>query len=153
MTAGWDQNVLIWDMRTNSTQNYIYGPLICGDALDFKNNLVLTGSWREDKQLQLWDIRKTSKSINLQWENLGNEQDSQSFIYSCQFSKYDDSFIIAGSAGSNQIRLFDRNSNNMCIDALTSNIKKGVFSIDWANKKNYAVYGVSDGTLGYFEAI
>ena len=37
---------LLWDLRTNKPQENIYGPLICGEALDYKDNLILSGSWR-----------------------------------------------------------------------------------------------------------
>lgn len=40
----------------------IFGPHICGDALDIQslsmsstNRQILTGSWRKDKTLQIWD--------------------------------------------------------------------------------------------------
>lgn len=35
----------------------IFGPHICGDAIDVDiNNTLLTGSWRSEEQLQLWDF-------------------------------------------------------------------------------------------------
>ena len=43
MSAGWDETLLFWDLRIKSSQNFIYGPLICGDALDYKDNTILTG--------------------------------------------------------------------------------------------------------------
>ncbi|EAR94338.1 WD40 domain protein (macronuclear) [Tetrahymena thermophila SB210] len=151
LTAGWDQSVLIWDTRTKSSQGYIYGPLVCGDALDFKNNTVLTGSWRNEKQLQLWDIRKTNRSTDIVWENHSDDPSHQSFIYSCQFSKTDSNYIMAGSTGTYELRLFDRQNNNRCIDALTENITKGIFSLDWANQKSKVTYGTSDGRWAYGE--
>ena len=40
----------------------IFGPHICGDALDIQSlsmsgssRQILTGSWRKDKTLQIWD--------------------------------------------------------------------------------------------------
>lgn len=44
--------------------------MICGDSLDEKEGIILTGSWRSDKQLQLWDIRNTNKVMeDIKWEN------------------------------------------------------------------------------------
>ena len=36
----------------------IFGPHICGDALDIfpSNGNVLTGSWRKDNSVQIWDF-------------------------------------------------------------------------------------------------
>ena len=39
----------------------IFGPHICGDALDVAGKEVLTGSWRPDKQLELWDFESGNK--------------------------------------------------------------------------------------------
>ena len=42
----------------------IYGPHICGEALDIDgaHHHLLTGSWRKDHNLQIWDFR-TGKHI------------------------------------------------------------------------------------------
>ena len=36
----------------------IFGPHICGDALDIlpSNGNILTGSWRKDNSVQIWDF-------------------------------------------------------------------------------------------------
>lgn len=49
------------------------------------------------------------------------------------------------------MRLFDRQNNNKCIDALTENINKGVFSLDWSNLKSRVSYGTSDGRWAFAE--
>ena len=46
ITAGWDHKLLFWDLRVNQSVGFIHGPLICGDSLDYKNGVILTGSWR-----------------------------------------------------------------------------------------------------------
>jgi COMPASS component SWD3 len=56
ISGGWDNNVKVWDLREPNPVRYIYGPYICGDALDLHEGYILTGSWRADKQLQLWDF-------------------------------------------------------------------------------------------------
>jgi WD40 repeat protein len=33
-SAGWDQNLTTWDLRTRKPVSNIYGPLICGDGID-----------------------------------------------------------------------------------------------------------------------
>lgn len=49
MSAGWDNTVLFWDLRTGKSTGYIYGPYTYGDSLDFRDDLILTGSWRGEK--------------------------------------------------------------------------------------------------------
>ena len=35
LSAGWDKVVLLWDIRAKTPQQYLYGPSICGDSLDY----------------------------------------------------------------------------------------------------------------------
>lgn len=67
LSAGWDNTVLvtlqpgapalttpqIWDMRADTPVRSIFGPHVCGDAIDMSGNVVLTGSYRPEKQLQV----------------------------------------------------------------------------------------------------
>jgi len=48
----------------------IYGPHICGDAIDFKNDgtTMLTGSYRQEHVLELWDQRTWSKYRDIDWD-------------------------------------------------------------------------------------
>lgn len=57
LSGGWDNTVQFWDLRSNQAVRSIYGPHICGDSLDIVGNEVLTGSWRADHQLEIWDFR------------------------------------------------------------------------------------------------
>ena len=47
-SGGWDNTVQIYDIRKKGPIHSIYGPHICGDAIDFKDdgNTMLTGSYR-----------------------------------------------------------------------------------------------------------
>ncbi|XP_078355405.1 LOW QUALITY PROTEIN: uncharacterized protein LOC144640048, partial [Oculina patagonica] len=64
LSAGWDDTVQFWDTRveTEFSMRKIFGPHICGDALDKQtlsmsgsSRQILCGSWRKDKTLQIWD--------------------------------------------------------------------------------------------------
>jgi len=48
MTAGWDNTILFWDTRIGTPFDFIHGPEICGDSLDFCGNKILAGSWRNN---------------------------------------------------------------------------------------------------------
>jgi len=52
-----------WDDRTPHAVRRIYGPHICGDALDIDgmHNHLITGSWRKDNVLQIWDMNTGNK--------------------------------------------------------------------------------------------
>ncbi len=47
-SGGWDNTIQIYDIRKKGPIASIYGPHICGDAIDFKNDgfTLLTGSYR-----------------------------------------------------------------------------------------------------------
>lgn len=57
ISGGWDNNIIIHDIRDKGPVNAIIGAYICGDALDIKNEKILSGSNRMDKQIQLWDLK------------------------------------------------------------------------------------------------
>ncbi len=47
----------LWDIRHSKSVKSFYGPHIAGDALDFQQNVILTGNYATKDQLQLFDIR------------------------------------------------------------------------------------------------
>jgi len=57
VTAGWDNSICIWDRRQRARVGSMFGAYVCGDALDLRGNEVLSGSWRDQSPLQLWDVR------------------------------------------------------------------------------------------------
>lgn len=44
----------VWDTRTDVPQRSIFGPHITGDSMDQWDNYIVTGSWRPEKQLQVY---------------------------------------------------------------------------------------------------
>lgn len=53
ISGGWDNTLQYYDVREKGPIQSIYGPHICGDAIDFRNDgyTVLTGSYRQDDAL------------------------------------------------------------------------------------------------------
>lgn len=43
-SGGWDCSVNIWDIRTAKCTGSIFGPQICGEAIDVSGTQLLTGS-------------------------------------------------------------------------------------------------------------
>lgn len=104
-SGGWDNTIQVWDIRTNSDTSVaaLYGPHICGDSLDVKDNMILAGSWRTHEQIQLWDIRNFKLVKSMRWSLAGD--DHQCSLYFAKFlpkGKY----FIAGGSGVNQLRAF-----------------------------------------------
>lgn len=53
ITGGWDKCVKVWDVRSAHSARTIWGPYVCGDALDMCVDHILTGSWLADDALQV----------------------------------------------------------------------------------------------------
>jgi len=45
VTGGWDQKILVWDVRDKTPVKSQFGPLICGDSIDIFEDVILTASW------------------------------------------------------------------------------------------------------------
>jgi WD40 repeat protein len=138
-SGGWDESLILWDIRTPHTANFIYGPLICGDSMDLRNNEILTGSWRQNRQLQIWDIRTLKETAYMEWK-LTDFPKEKPFIYSCIFEKKFGKYIIAGSSGVNEIRLYENGRKYECLD-IEVGFKKGIYSLDSSKFKNQFCYG------------
>ena len=72
VSGGWDNTIQIYDIREKGPVGSIYGPHICGDAIDFRNDGVtlLTGSYRQDDALQLFDMRTLKCIRTYEWDGL-----------------------------------------------------------------------------------
>eukprot|EP00386_Alphamonas_edax_P006640 GDKI01021449.1.p1 GENE.GDKI01021449.1~~GDKI01021449.1.p1 ORF type:complete len:385 (+),score=92.15 GDKI01021449.1:75-1229(+) len=158
LSGGWDNTVQIWDVRTGSSVRSIYGPFICGDALDVSEdgNTVLTGSWRTDKQLQLWDFKSGQLISDIPWKSAAhatgpagsvhNPPDA-CMLYTAQFAKNATSnMIVAGGSGANEAKLFDRDSGNVCFGTITS-MSKGCYSADFSNDTSMVAVAGGDGAI------
>lgn len=67
ISGGWDSVVHIWDIREGKSVKHLMGPHISGDAIDYKNGTVLTGSHNQKDPLQLWDLSTCKPLQNLEW--------------------------------------------------------------------------------------
>ena len=69
-SGGWDNSVMFYDIRRKGPIANFYGPHICGEAIDFRSDghTILTGSYRQDDVLELWDNRTYKKFRTLDWD-------------------------------------------------------------------------------------
>jgi WD40 repeat protein len=121
-----------------------YGPHICGDSLDIVGNEVLTGSWRPDKQLEVWSYASGEKICDIPWSSSSFASAGQPacMLYAAQFSKDGrGKFIAAGGSGANEAKVFDHSSGNSVIGTVTG-LARGVFAIDFsADNQKIAIAG------------
>lgn len=107
ITGGWDDTVMYWDERQKHAVRNIYGPHICGDALDIdaNHNHILTGSWRKENVLQIWDYGSGNKIKDVPYDHVRNCQ-----TYCCQWLSKE--AIICGGSEQNIFRILDRGTLN-----------------------------------------
>lgn len=123
LSGGWDNTVQYWDDRLIHAQRHISGPHICGDAIDIdpRYNHILTGSWRMDSALQIWDFMSAKKIKDIPPEPLNNSQ-----VYCCQWLGEDS--IICGGHNHNMARIIDRGTLNTTGQLL--DLSQSVYCID-----------------------
>jgi COMPASS component SWD3 len=142
ISGGWDNTLLFWDTREGKSIGSIYGPSICGDTIDIYGTQILTGSYRSNNQLELWDYTSRKKIRDVFWDNETNPDNA--LIYGCQFSKVNGKTIIAGCSGLDEVRCFDVN-NDYKYFARTGDFKHNIFSVDFANNSDMFSYCGTDG--------
>ncbi|KAK7503436.1 hypothetical protein BaRGS_00005357 [Batillaria attramentaria] len=95
ITAGWDNHIKIWDVRTNDgIKRQIHGPHVCGDALDMRDKHILAGSWCAKHALQVFDYGEGTLLQDIEFPAKNG-----AFLYSAQFC--DNGVVLAGGSGTN----------------------------------------------------
>jgi len=63
-SSGWDDVVYVSDLRIGGQAvSMIPGPHVCGESIDVVENLLLAGSYRNQKNLLLFDLRNPIKVL------------------------------------------------------------------------------------------
>ncbi|XP_077996139.1 uncharacterized protein LOC144449476 [Glandiceps talaboti] len=104
VSGGWDDTVQFWDTRVQHSIRKLYGPHICGDSLDIdaEHNHIVTGSWRKEANLQIWDYKMGTLIKNV-------PQDfASSLLYCSQWHGKD--YITVGGTEQNMARVIDRST-------------------------------------------
>ena len=149
LSAGWDGSLHIWDLRMEKHAGSIFGVAASGDAIDYKKGIILTGSYRNKDQVQLWDFGSKALMSVINWTESASLNEL-AYVYCVQFSKFSDELVAAGCSGLNEMRVFDRVYFNKSIGAVQE-MKKGCYTVDWANNSNKIVMGGGDCNLQLHE--
>jgi len=147
VTGGWDNTVQFWDLRRGHAVRAIFGPHICGDAIDISDDgaTMMTGSWRMDKQLQLWDFRSGQALDCIQWRS-GASLAQPCMVYGAQFSKGNGSKLIAaGGSGANEAKIFERSTGDVVGSVL--GLTRACYAVDFSNNGDMLAVAGGDGCV------
>jgi len=176
-SGGWDNTIQIYDIRRKGPVASIYGPHICGEAIDFHSdgNTLLTGSYRQDNVLELWDLRNHKKIRNIEWngplsepadsglEGDANESEEEKKenepaekvmqvnrenpapFIYSAVFNHETGVVMAAGAGANQVRLFDYETGN--IVCVISDLPKAILCMTKANQSNDFAFGSVDSKI------
>lgn len=149
-SGGWDNTIQFYDIRQEAIVNSIYGPHICGDAIDMKGDYLLTGSWSIKDQIQLWDLRTLKLIENLPWDK--DQYFNSTYIYTAQFSKSSGKNQLYGVGGSNNnlCRVFENETAARSPQITTKYMSHACYSVDFSNNGKMFAYGCGDGTIRIF---
>ena len=163
LSGGWDNTILLYDIRAREVCNYLYGPHICGDGMDLKDDLLLTVSWEKEDQIQLFDLRMNKKigvfQMNIEEkEDNKNALDNVSYLYSCRFNPANKTFCVTGS-NKNYLRIYDY--NNLNNDNITEGRIKGIkdlndlqhpcYCCDYNTKGTRLIYGCAKSKIDFLD--
>lgn len=156
ITGGWDNTVQLWDLRTGSSIRSFYGPHICGDSIDVVENEILTGSWRSDHQLEIWDLGKGLKITDIPWHASQTGQPA-CMLYAAQFSKESQGgsnakFIAAGGSGLNEAKIFDHHSGDSIVGTITG-LSRGIFTLDFSPESKKIAMAGGDCSIRIVELV
>ena len=150
VSGGWDNTVFFWDLRTNLSSSYIYGPHICGDSMDVRGDVLLTGSYNNKNVLQLWSLSKRQLIARIPWNGNVAEEYDQGYLYTAMFDKNKKNrFIVAGGAGRNEVHFHKNSMGYGFIGKAT--LDSTVTSVDMLERKNTIAVGCGDGMTYTFD--
>ena len=126
------------------------GPYICGDSLDLFDNYLITGSWRAENQLELWDLRESKPTpTSIKWANEVGVPPVK--LYACQIAQQNGRFLLAGGSGTNEARLYDlfKDNTKMLPDVIAymKGLSRACYTVDFSNQGDMCAVSGGDGLV------
>lgn len=105
---------------------------------------ILSGSWRPENALQLWDLGTGKLFRDIEWvTGMGGVSTAENaMLYTAQFSA-DGSLIAAGGTGTRDVRVFDTTADYQLMGRIRVG-QHGIYTLDFAGNKRIAIGGNTD---------
>merc|ERR1711865_1125058 len=98
---------------------------------------VLTGAWRTENPLQIWDFGTGATVENVERKSASST--NSCMVFASQFSKDpSSSMIVAGGSQENEAKFFHRTGGEAKAFGAMINLPKPVFPVDWAPSSRMA---------------
>lgn len=104
LSASANDRILIWDIRSGTSERCINGPHLHGQGLDMHDGQILTVSSREKKQLELWDFSTLRKIRDFSLDTAMAGGDCFPIAGKIARNGID---LVAGGSGANLSQVFD----------------------------------------------
>eukprot|EP00002_Diphylleia_rotans_P039847 TRINITY_DN9346_c0_g1_i1.p1 TRINITY_DN9346_c0_g1~~TRINITY_DN9346_c0_g1_i1.p1 ORF type:complete len:348 (+),score=62.37 TRINITY_DN9346_c0_g1_i1:52-1095(+) len=147
LSGGWDNTIQFWDMRAKHSIRSIFGPHVCGDAIDVDGNEILAGSWRTNETLQVFDFLSGRVLREFDWKQ--QPTDGTTLLYTAQFSPRNGDYVAAGGSGSNEAKLFDRRSG--MVVGRTQIMAGSIYCLDFDPEAKRLVVAGGFGNISMFD--
>ena len=135
----------VWDARAGTrAARKIQGPSVCGDAVDARfvgaGVEILTGSWRDRRAVQLWDLGTGRLVADVPFGAPAGEKNCA--VYGARFAKKAGTAIAAGS-GSNEARATDPNTGRCA--ARVAGLPAAAHAVELAPDEGMVAVTCADG--------
>ncbi|KAL0984494.1 hypothetical protein UPYG_G00142210 [Umbra pygmaea] len=100
ISGGWDNTIQFWDTRQQRSVRMLSGPHVCGETLQIDSNVnhILSGSWRKNNALEIWDYGSGQKVTEV--------PQGESKTYTCHWLGQD--HIVAAGSQLNMLSVINR---------------------------------------------
>lgn len=146
-SCGADKKVSVHDTRVKDPVASILGPYVIGEAIDIQNTKLLTGSYRSEDCLEVWDIRNYEKVATYEWEPESEKPSGQ--IVAARFMKGSTYGIIAAGRSEKNVKIFDRKNGDVL--AKIHGFEEMNYSMDLSYEGNLVGIGNKNGSVFLYE--
>ena len=151
LSCGWDNTIQIWDDREGHAVRRIFGAHVCGDALDMDPVYyhVLTGSWRRDNSLQVWDFDSGRLIKNVPLQSQNSTEKTVCHLYCAKWAGTD--FIACGGSDNNALRVIEKSSIQTV--GTLEGLSRGCYTLDYIEVNNVPYITCASGSNIYFMSL